>query len=193
MIVLGFTGTFAAGKDAVISIVQNKFYLQCFEVNTGDFVREETRKRGLPLTRENLQMVSNDVRLKHGAGFFGKKTVEQITRHSDKNIFLVSGIRTIGEVEELRKAFGNKFYLIAVDAPIEVRYQRVKQRAREGEHVLSFEEFKASQEKELRGPAHSQNIIAAMNVANFTVQNNGTIKELEKKIEKILERIGTVN
>ena len=61
MIVLGFTGTFAAGKDTAISIIASKFKNKTMEISTSDLVREETAKRGLSLERENLRLVSNDM------------------------------------------------------------------------------------------------------------------------------------
>ncbi len=187
---LGFTGTFASGKDTAISLMAARFGKKAIQVSTSDLAREEVRKKGLPLTRENIRVVANETRLKHGAGFFGKKAADMIKLNLPNfDVFLVSGTRSIGEIQALRQAFGKNFYLIAVDAPIKMRYKRVKKRAREGEHVLSFEEFKASQDKELRGEAHSQNIAAVMKIADFTVQNNGSLEELEKKVVEILKKV----
>ncbi len=190
MIVLGFTGTFAAGKDTAIAIIAKKLGDKAFEISTSDLVREETTRRGLSLERENLRFVSNDMRQKHGVGIFGKISVERINAQRAKKIVLVSGIRTTGEIEELRKAFGKDFHLIAVDAPIEIRYTRIKQRSRAGENVLSFEEFKQSEEREMKGAegAHSQNIAATMKMADYTLQNNGSTSQLEKKIAVILKK-----
>ncbi len=189
MIVLGFTGTFAAGKDTAISIIAEKYGSKAFEISTANLVREEAAKRGLSLGRENLQSVSNDMRLKHGAGIFAKMSVEQINAQHDKTIALVSGIRTTGEINELRKAFNKNFFLIAINAPIETRYLRIKQRARAGENLLSFEQFKQSEEREMQGAAgpHSQNIAATMKMADYTIDNNGTEAELNKKIEVLLK------
>ena len=189
MIVLGFTGTFAAGKDTVISIVASKFPNKSLEVSTSNLVREETAKRNLPLTRDNFFAVANDMRLRFGGGIFGQMTVDRIREHPEKSVFLVSGIRSIGEVETLRQAFGKNFKLIAVDAPIELRYKRIQARDREGEHVLTFAEFKASQEKELKGEAHSQNISAVMKMADYTIQNSGSAAELEEKVEEMLGKV----
>ncbi len=193
MIVLGFTGTFAAGKDTAISIIASKFGTGIFQVSTSDLVREETTRRGLSLQRENLRVVSNDMRQKHGSGVFGKMTVQRIKQRPEKQVFLVSGIRTVGEVSELRKEFGKDFHLIAIDAPIEVRYQRVKQRARAGEHVLSFEEFKQSEEKEMKGAVHEQNITNTMELADYTIDNDLDILRLEFKITDLLMRLGVVS
>ncbi len=186
---LGFCGTFAAGKDLAVAVIEAKFKSKAFHVSTGDLVREETARRGLSLARENLQLVSNDMRFNRGSGVLGKIAAEKILKQRGKQIALVSGIRNAGEVEELRRAFGKNFYLVAVDAPIKLRYERVKRRARAGEQVLGFAEFKASQEKELKGAAHSQNILQVMKMADFTIQNNGTKKELGEKIERILKKL----
>ncbi len=191
MIVLGFTGTFAAGKDTAISIIAKKYGDKAFEISTSDLVRQETAKRGLSLDRENLQSVSNDMRLKRGAGIFAKMSVEQINAQRDKTIALVSGIRTPGEINELRKAFGKNFFLIAINAPIEIRYSRIKQRARAGENVLSFEGFKQSEEREMQGAegSHSQNITATMKLADVMIVNDSSAAQLEKKIEIFFKEV----
>lgn len=190
MIVLGFTGTFAAGKDTAIAIIAAKFGAKAMQISTSDICREETAKHGLPITRDNIFKVANETRFKYGAGVFGRLAAERIKKHVlSTGIFLVSGIRNPGEVEELAKAFGKDFHLIAVDAPLEVRYQRVKERSREGEGVLSFEDFKKSQEKEMNGEAHSQNIASVMKMADFTVQNNSDLRKFEEKIEGILKKV----
>ncbi|MDP3741737.1 MAG: AAA family ATPase [Candidatus Micrarchaeota archaeon] len=189
MIVLGFTGTFAAGKDTAIAIISRKFGAKAMEVSTSNLVREETTKRGLSLERENLRQVANDMRLSFGADIFGKMTIQRIKQRGEKKVFLVSGIRSVGEVESLKKEFGTNFCLIAVDAPLETRYQRIKARARAGEHVMTLDEFKASEEMEKNGEVHSQNIASVMKMADYTIQNSGSSKQLEEKVEKILEKV----
>ncbi len=192
MIVFGFTGTFAAGKDTAIAIISRKFGKSAMEISTSDLVRKETAKPGISLERENLRQVSNDMRLRFGAGIFGDMTIRQIKQHGEKSIFLVSGIRSIGEVETLRQAFDDKFVLITVDAPFEIRYNRIKGRARAGEHVMTLAEFKTSEEKELKGEAHSQNIAAVMKLADYTIQNSGSTRELGEKIEQILKKVNVL-
>ena len=131
------------------------------------------------------------MRLKHGPGIFSKMCVEQINAQRDKTVALVSGIRTPGEVTELQKAFCKNFFLIGVDSLIEIRYARIKQRARAGENVLSLEQFKQSEELEMKGTTgvHSQNISATMKMADYKIDNNGSEAELNKKIEALLKKI----
>ncbi|MBI4406374.1 AAA family ATPase [Candidatus Micrarchaeota archaeon] len=187
---LGFTGTFASGKDTAISLIADRFRNKALQVSTSDLAREEVRKKGLPITRENIRLVANEMRLKHGAGFFGKKAVQIIKDNlRSYEVFLVSGTRSVGEIQALRQAFGKNFYLIAVDAPVEERYKRIKTRAREDEHVLSFEDFKKSEELEMKGAKHGQNIAQVMKLADFTIQNTGSVQELEEKIEEFLKKI----
>ena len=187
---IGLTGTFAAGKGAVIETVKKLLGKKAASFSTSDFVREEAAKRGMSLERNNLQAIANELRASRGNGVLAEMALERAkTLPPHAKIVLVDGIRNPGEVETLRKALGKNFRLWAVDAPIELRYERVKQRARAGEHLLSFTEFKASEEKERRGAiAAGQSIDACMALADDLIENNGSLDELEKKVVALLHR-----
>lgn len=158
---IGLAGTFASGKDTLAEwIEQHGFY----HVSTSDMVREGCKTKYGSTDRKYLYMYANETRGKDGAGIFVKRAIEE---SSGKEKVVITGIRSIGEVEELHAADGR---LIFVDAPIELRYKRAFSRGRD-EEIESFEKFKASEEKELRRPSD-----------NKTEQNIGAIKDLADTI-----------
>ena len=57
------------------------------------------------------------------------------TIKSIKGNTVISGIRNTEEVEVFRKKLGNIFKLIAVEAPIEIRYSWAKERQRIGDNI----------------------------------------------------------
>jgi len=185
---IGLTGTFASGKGTIIDTVKKMYGNKAASFSTSDIVREETAKMGLAQERPNQQRVANELRATRGTGVFAEMALERAAKlPASVNLVLVDGIRNPGEVNALRK-FGKNFRLWAVDAPIEVRYQRIKSRAREGEKVLSFEEFKASEEKEKKASnAAAQSIPACMALADGLIENNGSLEELEKKVKALLK------
>ncbi|MEW5955018.1 MAG: AAA family ATPase [Candidatus Micrarchaeota archaeon] len=187
---IGLTGTFASGKGAVIEAAEKILGKKAAVLSTSDFVREETTRRGLSLERTNLQKVSTAMRQERGFGVFAEIALKRADALSSSvKVVLVDGIRNPGEVEMLRNAVGKNFRLWAVDAPISLRYQRVKSRARAGEHLLSFAEFKASEEKERKGAgAAGQLIDACMALADENIENDGSLEELEKKVAALLRR-----
>jgi len=160
-VIIGLAGTFASGKDTLAEwIEQHGFY----HVSTSDMVREGCQENYGSTDRRHLYVYANETRAKDGAGIFVKRALEQ---SSAKEKVVITGIRSIGEVEELHAEGGR---LIFVDAPIGLRYERAFSRARD-EEVESFEKFKASEEKELHRPIH-----------NKTEQNIGAIKDLADTI-----------
>jgi len=186
---IGLTGTFASGKGTIIEAVKKVYGNKAASFSTSDFVREETARKGLSLERHNLQAVANEMRAQRGFGVLAEMALERASQLPESmTLVLVDGIRNPGEVQALRKALGESFRLWAVDAPIELRYQRIKARARAGEHRLSFEEFKASEEKEKKtSNTAAQSIPACMALADEKIENNGSLEELEKKVKALLK------
>ncbi|NYZ75325.1 AAA family ATPase [Candidatus Micrarchaeota archaeon] len=186
---IGLTGTLGSGKGTVLEIIKKQFGENVVSYGTGDFVREEVTRRGLTQDRPNQQKVANEMRATRGTGVLAEKALEKAALLPPSiKLVLVDGIRNPGEVQVLRNAIGKNFVLWAIDAPIEVRYERIRKRAREGEHLLSFEEFKASEEKEKKASdAAAQSIPACMALADGLIENNGPLEELEKKVKALLK------
>jgi dephospho-CoA kinase len=78
---------------------------------------------------------------------------------------VISGIRSIGEVENIVAAGGT---MIFVDAPVEIRYERMINRQRDSESQLSLEEFRAGEAAEM----------TAANTHDKTVQNLEAIRQM---------------
>ena len=180
--IIGLVGTIAAGKGEVASYLKRKG----FEYYTfSDIIREEAKKRSLPQSREGLQHVGNLLRREYDdQGVIAKRLLKKIK--SDKAV--LDGVRNRIELAELRKA--PSFYLIAVDAPQKLRFERLKARKRKGDPV-TFEAFKKIDDAENEGASKGQEIRACIREADFTVDNSGTMDELHQKIDRILLKLGT--
>ena len=59
----------------------------------------------------------------------------------------MDGTRNINEIEYFKKEFGNDFRLIAINTPFEIRFERVRKRAR-SDDMNSMEELKRRDERE---------------------------------------------
>ncbi len=192
---IGLSGTFGSGKGAFAKIVRTLCGKEKFaKYSLSDEVRKECKKQGKTLERENLRSVANATRMKEGAGVFARRVLEKALKAKGKSIVLIDSIRLPAELQELRGALGKRFALVAIDAPIELRYARVKKRARAGEHLLSFKEFEKSEEKEMRSKDEfGQSIAKVMADADFKIGNVGTQKELEEKAGKLMEKMKAKN
>jgi len=181
--ILGITGKNAAGKGETAKYLAEKGF-SCFSLS--DLLREEATRLKIEHTRDNLIKLGNDLRKNHGASCLAKKANEKIknsgTLPSGKE-FAIDSIRNPEEIKELRK--NGKFFLIGVDAPIEIRFERMVKRNRIGD-ARTLEELRKQEEKENTGEIASQQLDKCLGMSDFIIKNDGTISELHQKIDRLL-------
>jgi dephospho-CoA kinase len=90
----------------------------------------------------------------------------------------------------MRKKFGKDFVLIVVDAPREIRFRRLLERKKE-EDPKTFEEFLEIDETDLgkNQPEYGHNVEECLKLADYLIINDGSINELNKKLEEIAKAI----
>ena len=183
MIIIGITGTLGAGKGTIVDYLVNKKGFPHYSVRA--FITEEIIKRGLPVNRDSMVIVANALRAKHTSSYIVEQLFEQ-AKISGKNC-VIESIRTKGEVEAL-KSKGN-FYLIAVDANAQTRYERIQKRQSETD-MVSFETFIANEEREMQSKdPNKQNILSCMEMADFVLFNNRSIEDMERTVDMVIAEI----
>ena len=113
-----------AGKSTIAEGLKPKGYEI---INMGNAVREEARNRNLEPTRENLGKLMLELREKNGPGAIAELIKPQI-ESSLSNVILIDGLRSIDEIEVLRK-FGN-VKLLAIHASTDTRFDFLQKRGR---------------------------------------------------------------
>jgi len=181
--IIGITGTYAAGKDTVADYLKTKgfAYYSC-----SDIIREACREAGQETNRENLINMGNHLRKKYGNGYLAQEILKKIKKNKKEKALVVS-IRHPEEVKRLKE--NSSFFLITVDAPLMVRFRRTRLRKGRPEDRDSFEEFKKHEEEEKKGKGSGQQLDQVNKMADYKITNNGTLEELYKKIDKVLEKI----
>jgi dephospho-CoA kinase len=182
MVIIGITGTIGAGKGEAVSYLESKGFRH-FSVRA--FLIEELKKRGLPVRRDTMTDLADQFRREHSPGYIIERLHKQACQIGGNSV--IESVRALAEVDFFKKR--GCFYLIAVDADLVTRYDRIVKRASELDHV-TFEEFKAQNEREMASNDPTRgNIAGCMKLADFTIQNDGSLDNLHKKVDVILEKI----
>jgi len=172
---IGLTGTNGSGKGEVAAFFQQRGYAYS---SLSDLIRDELEKEGKPTTRNSLIQKGNQMRERDGADVLARLVLRNI-----KGNTVVDSIRNPHEVEYLRTH--NDFILLAIDAPVEIRFERAKKRGRE-ESVSSLQEFIAKEAEEMTNRQTGQQLKNCIQLADFKIQNDSTLENLYEKLEKFV-------
>ncbi len=175
-IVVGVTGMPGAGKATAKMMVQKMGYSV---VVMGDEIREETKRRKLKPTPENIGMVMLKLREEEGPYVVARRCIPKIEK-AKRRVVIVDGIRSPHEVEEFKRRFPN-FTLIAIHGSPKTRFQRLFQRKR-SDDPKGWKTFTERDLRELK--VGLGNVIAT---ADYMIVNEGTKLQLKRKIRQVLE------
>jgi dephospho-CoA kinase len=188
--IIGLSGTNGSGKDTVGHLIAEKYHYLFISVS--DLLREECRRRGLEVARENLRAISAEWRREFGLGVLVDKAVEFAENAPEKyDGVIASPMRNVGEAQRLKDLGG---LLIWVDADPRLRYERIQSadRGRAGEDDKTYEEFLAEEEAEMH--AADPNDLSLLNgagvkaLADVTIMNESDMDTLHASIDAVINR-----
>jgi dephospho-CoA kinase len=184
MNLIGMTGTHGAGKGTAVSfLVDEHGYTH---VSVSAFLSDEAKRRELDLDRGGRSAVANELReqsptaLMEATHRWGKE------RYSNADQLVLEPQYTVAEVQYVQDRGG---IVIAVDADIDVRFERIRGRGSAKDNV-TYEEFVEWQRKEMHSDdPNEHNLADAIAQADYRVTNNGTPQELFEQIADIVQQL----
>ena len=175
--VIAISGMPGAGKG-VASQAGEELGLQVFVL--GDVIREETERRGLDPTPQNMGSVMLAVRASEGPGVVAKRLLPKIDG-SQSSTVIVEGIRSLQELNELKTRY--QVILVAIHASPRTRFQRLLSRNR-SDDPKDLETFEKRDFREL-----DVGLGYVLTLADLVLINEGTISELQSAFKKALSKL----
>lgn len=192
-LIIGLTGSFGSG----CSTLMKALITQDFEgYSLSDIVWEKWRednkgKKDEEAKREELQDIGNKLRKDKGNEILALKIYEraEVDKNDKKNLVFDS-IRNTAEINFFRDNFPSRFYLIAVECPREMRYNRVKEKQYDP-HGKNQNDFENDDERDRNeeGFEHGQQVQRCVDDADITILNHHDIPDDNLQIKKLSEII----
>jgi dephospho-CoA kinase len=179
MKVVAIVGMAGAGKSEVTRMFEKNGFKK---VRFGDITEEEIKNRGLEPNEENERHIREQLRKEHGMSAYAKLNLPRIDASLKSSNVVVDGLYSWEEYSLLKDRYGERFSTVAVWSSQAARHTRLRNRAN---RPLTVEEA-ASRDK-----AEIENINKGgpIAMADFTIINEASLKELEKETERVLSAL----
>lgn len=176
--VIGIVGLPGSGKSEAAAVANE---LDIPVVTMGDVIRDACRDRGLdPATDHGT--VAKALREEHGPAAIAEESLPAIrSALEDKETVVIDGIRSDAEVDRFEVVLGDIFTLVSIEAPFEIRAERLDMRGRDAAAADGGESLEARDEREL-----SFGMGAAMNQADICIENTGSLEHFRTRIRELL-------
>ena len=179
-IIIGLTGLIASGKDVSKKHLEDKHGASSHRFSF--MLRDILKRLYLPISRENMQSLSFDLRRRFGEDTLARVIVEDV-KNDDHDIVVIDGIRRLADITGLKNL--PNFYLLSIDADAKIRYDRlIKRNENIGDANKTFEQF-----LEEEGREAEQEIPTVMQAAQFKVNNESSLEDLYQQLDKIILKI----
>jgi len=176
MTVIGTVGLPGSGKGEAAEVARERGVPV---VTMGDVIRRECRDRGLDPAQHHGE-IAQKLRAENGPAAIAERSLPLIEAElDDAETVLVDGLRSDVELDAFRERFGEAFVLVSIEAPFEVRRERLDERGRDDTDSESLEE---RDEREL-----GFGMGAAMERADVTVENTDSLERFREQITALLE------
>jgi dephospho-CoA kinase len=174
---LATVGMPGSGKSEATKILEKKGFQKVY---FGGIVLEGLRKAKLKINEKNEKLMREKLRKIHGMEAMAKLSAPKIEKLKGKDV-IIDGLYSLEEYYYLKKKFP-EMIVIAVYASPKTRAKRMAKRK---ERKLTKKELEERDRSQLEN-LHTGGAIA---LADFTIINEGSFKELKKNIDKLIKKV----
>ncbi len=178
-VIIFTTGLPGSGKG-VFAEVANEMGIPVIVM--GDAVRREARKRGLEISPKNLRELAKKLREEEGPLAIAKRVENEVLESLKENcVVLIDGARSVDEVNYFKKH--GEVIIIAIEAPPEVRFERIRRRGRADDSMKLADLIERDKvELEIGLGKLIEN-------ADIIILNVGSLESYKEKVRRLLQEI----
>jgi len=178
MLIIGLTGRIGSGKTTLSAYIQEKHNFQKLSF-VDKILIPELQKRKKTVNRKNLQQVGREFYLKYGDIKLTKLLLEGI---DPTTRWIIDDIRYPTTANFIRAEFSNNFWIIGVKADIQIRFQRVLARGKEGK--ILYEDF-----LKMDSAPTEKYIEDVLSQTDYLIENNEALSNLYQQCDRITKEI----
>lgn len=188
--IIGLSGTNGAGKDTVGELLAER--CGYFFISVTELLRQEVRRRGLPVERQNLRMISTEWRQAFGVAVLVDRAMEAFKQAGPGQYagIVMSSLRNPYEADRVHELGGK---VVWVDADPRVRYERIRAnaaaRGRAGEDDKTYEEFLREEAAEMQSTGSDAGLdmsAVKARVDSTIINDTADLAQLERDVTELL-------
>jgi len=183
MHILGTVGLPGSGKGEFADIAREA---DIPVVTMGDVIRQACRDRGLDPADHHGE-VAQALREENGPAAIAERSLPHIRDHladKDTDTVVVDGLRSMTEVDAFTDEFGDAFAIVSIEAPFDLRAERLGERGRDGTDT-DLEALRERDEREL-----GFGIGDVMDAADYRIDNTDSLDSFQAEVRELLSQVG---
>ena len=184
MHIFGTVGLPGSGKGEFADVARNAGVPV---VTMGDVIRQACRDRGRDPAAAHGE-VAKALRDEHGPAAIAEKSLPRIREHladDDTDTVVVDGLRSMAEVDAFTDAFGDEFSIVSIEAPFDLRVERLGDRGRDG----TDSDLEALRERDERELGFGMGEV--MDAADYRIKNTDSLDVFQAAARDLLSEVGT--
>jgi dephospho-CoA kinase len=181
--IIGIVGPIGSGKSTASEFLVKKGFAH---LRFSAEIEKEIKKRNLEFSRKNYQDIGNEWRAEK-LDFISQKLLKTISELPFNSKIVIEGARNPGEILPFKKL--KNFYLIGLNAPTKVRFERVSKLSRDPK---TWKEFLTGEMRDfgVGEPSWGQNTPGCLKLSDIVISTDKVKSKVEREIAEFLKSKG---